>query len=1502
MPHTSLSEKIEHATDHFIHTILPSWLKRASAQEVCALRDAYGEHMQSQTQIATLFARISPLQAFARLKLEQALTSQLAVTVDLDKACWQEVRRHFTLNPGSLPTDEPRFVSEPALQRFMQNFASAESFYEGTRLSYPADETTGAAEQVLSSDHARIVEVCRQVDVGKAYQAHLDAVFDAQATQALAQDACHAFTLATRLAMAKRLLAQDEANLLLELAARRSPRHPSAELIRCGELTLLGATLSGVWVVELRALRVGGFPVHKLPDTVGVLLLAPNDEHHPVRHFAGWSAVNDHLLQTMGVAESAAAILQRVALHDRAAFMNTLQLRIKDSEPDLEPGLATSSGELFTWLAAQRIRRIRNDALFLAVPSTQADSRQRALRQETLASAGLVLLNLAGLFVPSVGALLVADMARRTLSQVCVGVQHWARGNQHEALLHLLGVAETLAVNAAIAGGAALVRRSFSRSAFVEQLEPVRDDAGQSKLWCNDLSHYAVTLPATATIELDNGLFSDGDSFWWCPAGECYPVRAQGADGPWRLTYPDQSSGFGPALEFNGERAWRLAYERPLQWQGREFLLGRLWPRSLALSGEQRIQVLRVANIDEPQLRGLLVENRRMPVALRDSLERFHVQDRINTFFADVAKPGADVQMWQFCVDQLGLGSLSPQAQADAIADQARSLRPLLFEHFACLYVMPDPALALLQRDFPGLPDAYALDVLRRISVEDRVAMRSQQRIPLGVAQQARELLQMAQLTRMREGLFLQDSYRPEVVGLVFALLHERAFWPASLGLELREESVTGRVLARLQGGETPEHVIVMVRAEGVIRLYDSAGTESPLAVAEPRGLVQVLHACMPAQTRSYLMLNEADGVQALQALLRQWLPSTREALLQLLGRRDVGAPAQPLRRLPDGRVGYLLSGRQTSTSASRDVLRRRIGALYSGFDDTQVDNYMQMLLQLPGDAYSILLAQEQQYSRLKDILSLWVERARSALTAQARRRAARRLRRCWQLIGEQIRDQHETSFGLRLNLSNLPLRSLPDLPGDIDFGHVGELVLTGLGIEAIPETFLACFGELRWLNLSNNALRHIPAQIDRLRHLRALQLSNNQIGLNIAGVSMLRNLTQLRTLDLSGNPLGTVSLQLRPLVRLRELNLRGSNLQAPPVDLAWCGLLEVADLRNNHIATLSQGLLEAPAQLRQALQMNGNPLPVATLERLRTGLEPAAARPVARLVAPENVRERWLQVLPEPARQASGRQWDALLAEPGSDDFFRLLAELTETSDYRLIRADLGRRVWAMLQAASENGELRHELFSLAGDARTCVDSVASCFSALEVRLYIAQTLGIDEPIFARAARLRLARRLFRLERVEAIARDEVQRRQQSGEQVDEVEVSLAYRSGLAETLDLPGQPRTMQFPSIADVTLLQLNHAAATVRSAEASDELARYISQRDFWLENLRHEHGPAFSEIEAPFWARLDQLSQQSQGPEGRYLEQVNTLARERKAAIDALALRLTGEALRAVSEV
>lgn len=509
------------------------------------------------------------------------------------------------------------------------------------------------------------------------------------------------------------------------------------------------------------------------------------------------------------------------------------------------------------------------------------------------------------------------------------------------------------------------------------------------------------------------------------------------------------------------------------------------------------------------------------------------------------------------------------------------------------------------------------------------------------------------------------------------------------------------------------------------------------------------------------------------------------------------------------------------------------------------------------------------------------------------RRQLCEVLRRSWRLQGGRLVDTGIGAEGWGLNLSGIEVGALPELPLGTDLSHIHELNLSGMGLERVPTNFLGCFSRLRRLVIDNNRLQTLPAGLPALAELRELRLRRNNIRMSAPAAVLLGNLRELRILELSYNPLGLISLHFRQLSPLVALRLRRCQLQTVPAGLERCAFLTVADLRDNHLASLPQALLDAPSSLRRVLLLDGNPLPVG-IRRALSLPDPAGASPAANRA--QWVRAQWLADIDAMDRQRLGELWDRLHAEPDSRGLFELLEQLTEVSDFEYARTDLRRRVAEMLEALESNSELRAEVFNLAGDERTCVDSVASCFSALEVRVLMARALQ-HAPGEGLTARLNLARRLFRLDRVERFAREDMAAREAAGQRVDEVEVSLAYRTGLALQLDLPGQPRTLQFEAIAGVSQAHLDQAAAAVQSAEASDALAVYVAQRDFWREYLRGENSQRFESVEQQFWERLEALGvQQDSMEEGLYLQRINQLARERQAALDALFLTLTQQAL------
>lgn len=288
-----------------------------------------------------------------------------------------------------------------------------------------------------------------------------------------------------------------------------------------------------------------------------------------------------------------------------------------------------------------------------------------------------------------------------------------------------------------------------------------------------------------------------------------------------------------------------------------------------------------------------------------------------------------------------------------------------------------------------------------------------------------------------------------------------------------------------------------------------------------------------------------------------------------------------------------------------------------------------------------------------------------------------------------------------------------------------------------------------------------------------------------------------------------------------------------------------------------------------------------------------------AGVVTPLQARTAWLGTLDATEQVANAARWDALQGERGQAPFFQLLGELIESSDFRLARSDLSRRVWSMIDAANNSALIREELFERAADPRTCVDSVAHCFSQLEVRVRVLQATYAGAPLATRDERLQLAQRLFRLDQVEAFARNEFMVRQAREPSLDEVEVNLAFRTGLAGSLNLIGQPRTMQFTAIAGVTQSDLNRAYRAVLAAEASEERVRYISQRDYWIAYLRERYPERFAQISEQFDKQLDALDEGKEAlGSGTYVQRCEQLRRDTERAFDVLCERLTQDELKA----
>jgi hypothetical protein len=198
---------------------------------------------------------------------------------------------------------------------------------------------------------------------------------------------------------------------------------------------------------------------------------------------------------------------------------------------------------------------------------------------------------------------------------------------------------------------------------------------------------------------------------------------------------------------------------------------------------------------------------------------------------------------------------------------------------------------------------------------------------------------------------------------------------------------------------------------------------------------------------------------------------------------------------------------------------------------------------------------------------------------------------------------------------------------------------------------------------------------------------------------------------------------------------------------------------------------------------------------------------------------------------------WSQLIDEPQSQRFMTVLLEAKDSADYRAggaARDQLLNRIWRMMDAVQIDTRLREKLFTMAISPVDCADAGAQLFNNMGIHVLASEAYSFS----TNAAQLErqlvtLARGAARLEHVNNVAHDDVLMR---GGNPDEVEVYLAYQTGLADRLDLPWQSRGMLYRPVSGVTLEMIDQAYDLVLELEENDGLVNKMLEQPFWTDYL------------------------------------------------------------------
>lgn len=812
------------------------------------------------------------------------------------------------------------------------------------------------------------------------------------------------------------------------------------------------------------------------------------------------------------------------------------------------------------------------------------------------------------------------------------------------------------------------------------------------------------------------------------------------------------------------------------------------------------------------------------------------------------------------------------QALRNRLGDYLDTQQAAIFEHrYRLAQASDDTSARLVQQTCPQLPDALVQRLLSHAPPEERRMMAEQQRLPLRLRRLAEALQLEVQAAHAYEGLYPDVPLGVDTERLLLNALRLYTDTFADLRISVHEHTPDGLLRCSV-GPEDARTAKVLLRS-----------ANGRYALPEARTLTYDLYEAtlrlLPEAHLKALGYKPGQGPALKQWLQTKLLPPAerRIALAQPPIAPVIQRDTLRLLKWPDFKALRQLFGLERSVQA-------RITRLYPTMTPDEARS-VAVLLDTPEGLRTLDAFETEKHRLMQDLHNWLLTPTASANRALADQERLDRvnigaiLRHCWEQRPHDYRSEYgDPLFGRALDFSGYALRgALRDFPRlQADFGHVTNLTMTGAGMLDSDAVFLHNFPQLRTLDLTGNQLTELPGAVSQMPRLNGLKLGGNPLQWTEQSLAQLKQLQHLKILELSHNTHLSHAPDISRMPLLQMLMLNNTGISRWP-----SGLFElprpatfVLDLRNTAVRQLppvEPGSWEAELVVRtrldrQRLDFDSENLMVDL--RRAAGLDPWRTYPARG----EIDSAFWLENRRGARREHLQRLWDDLEAEQGSQGFFEVIRSLQveditfqtpeDAGRYQLNRTQLSLNVWRMLQAMHSDDGLRERLFMMAREPFNCADAGAEIFNAMGIEVLVFEAYRDASPSTLGPALARLARQKARLHQVNRIAQADVKHRLapldagglglrlntevvegQRGT-VDEVEVYVAYQTGLKERLDLPWLSSHMAYRTTSGVSTEQLTTAANTVLELEQGDGLINQMLEQDFWNNYLMDTYPQAF----------------------------------------------------------
>ena len=816
------------------------------------------------------------------------------------------------------------------------------------------------------------------------------------------------------------------------------------------------------------------------------------------------------------------------------------------------------------------------------------------------------------------------------------------------------------------------------------------------------------------------------------------------------------------------------------------------------------------------------------------------------------------------------------------------------------------PYVQLLGDDFAQLPRTVMEELLVNASPAELQQLSDDGHVPLRLRQAARAARLEIRVARAYEGLYLESSENLDTARLTLHSLETLTGWTGDVRIEMRGISFGGPLLDSIGPVEALVRKVLVLTDEGGFQSYDDEGNSLHGVDDIYTSILQAL----PDSERRALGHEIGQGRQLKKAV--QLAPLSRDAFRNVVLEHPIRKPAYDpaVMRLRGGMQGYeAMAIEQSGTPGPSE----RFKVLYPGTTTHGFAEFMQSFAS-EAQALASIRGRELEFEGLSKRLDDWAAIERGDVMPMDQRyhkgRFAKAIKQCWQAGGQALPEGY--ALDLNFHWTGDFLEDLPAL--NADFGHVTSLQFRHVALHTDISGFLQHFPNLKVLDLSHNLLIRPPRLREHLSRLQVLDLSNNQLRLTPESTADVGGLTRLETLRLSNNPALTLLPDVSRMPELGMLDLQQTGVSDWPPGLFALTRprsfeLNLEDNPINRIPQVTPG--SEQARLIARTRLSRNELADENRRQFQdymrsVGYDPARSYPPKG----EETSEYWLEGVVGQQRTVRQKTWDELEKEPEAQGFFEVLEQLTESADYvdEARRPGLADRVWRTLDAASENTPLREALFRMAINPDSCADAGAQIFNEMGSKVLVHEAYRASTPDEIEAGLLTLAKGKSRLDQVNEIARATIQRRLQAGESfqaldedgevtgtIDEVEVYLAFQTGLAQRLELPWQSQGMLFREMAEVDDAAIDQAYQSVLALEAGDGLVNRIIDQSFWRKYLKGRYPRDFKQNSALYNEKSEALLEQQLAgsiSQQEYEQEMTELADARKA----LLRRLTRETM------